>query len=781
MKIFIVIAIVLGGVLFECKAQSIVANLSKKFEQYQSVWTKTKLHLLFNQDKFSPGDTIWFKAYFLNEDFSFIKGKQLIDFDLTDSNGKSALHFVFMIIDGQGQNQCTIPGSLPAGIYQVNAYSSWMKNFNSKFIFSKEIVIVKDNQILPANKSMMSVATEGKHLVRSVPNKISIKSQAAAAIQVVDSKNQEVGSATTDVNGLATVVFTPEINTSYFVKRISDAVKVSLPVVEDDGCVLLVTPSAGISEPVKIIASSPPSSLLRNQELVMIVSSKGKIYHTASFTQRNKDLVELQIPYEKLTEGVSKISILNQAGALLASRDFFSSTEHSIQPEVQIAKTSFQTREKVTVDISLTDSKGQPIEGEFALNVINKGLFKDAKQNSFSDELNLPLNTGNEFVVDRSTSDWMTSLDNYLILFTDELPWKEILKNESKPFYRFTNVIQKRGSVYFADTSLPVPELTQLTFYLQHNKSVYHTFVDKGKVWLTMPDVFGQDEVFYLAESKRKQIPNVKIVWEDDPVPTTALSTFKEIQARDTYAEFTKKKRLIEHSYGFYSALNQGEVVISRKSNADFEDEIMGADIFINVQDYILFPTMEELIKEVIPPLYHRKFGERNIVRVKLPEPMNSNITGDAVYVIDGIATNNTAFFLSLKPADLLTVKVVRDPVKLSRFGLMGKNGIVIVQTKNGDTREPIDPSKMIAGLSKPLHFVSSNYSNANDIHRPDFRSTIYWNPSIKTDSEGKATVEFFSSDDIGKFKIRIDGITTEGRPFSAEKEIEVTLNEIKN
>ncbi|HEY5822972.1 MAG TPA: hypothetical protein VIT44_01320, partial [Cyclobacteriaceae bacterium] len=523
----------------------------------------------------------------------------------------------------------------------------------------------------------------------------------------------------------------------------------------------------------------PSSSPLRNQELAMIVSSKGKIYHTVSFSQGNKDFVELQIPYEKLPDGVSKISILNQAGALVASRDFFSSTEGSIQPELQVAKTSFHTREKVTVDISLTDGKGQPIEGEFALSVLNKGLFNAEKQNSFSDELNLL--RGNKFIVDRSAPDWIKSLDNYLILFTEELPWKEIIKNDSKPTYRFTNVVQKRGSVYFADTSLPVPELTQLTFYLQHNQSVYHTFVDKGKVWLTMPDVFGQDEVFYIAESKRKQIPNIKIVWEDDPIPTTVLSPYREIQTSDPYAEFSKKRRLIDHSYGFYSSHNQTETVINKKANTDFEDEIMGADVSIKIQDYILFSTMQELIKEVIPPLYHRKFGEREIVRVKLPEPMNSNITGDAVYVIDGIATNNTAFFLSLIPADLLTIKIVRDPVKLARFGLMGKNGIVIVQTKNGDAREPVDPSRIITGINKSLNFTNSNHSSVNDIHRPDFRSTVYWNPSIKTDSKGKSTVEFFCSDDIGKLQIRIDGITTGGKPFSTEKEIQVVLSEVKN
>ena len=157
---------------------------------------------------------------------------------------------------------------------------------------------------------------------------------------------------------------------------------------------------------------------------------------------------------------------------------------------------------------------------------------------------------------------------------------------------------------------------------------------------------------------------------------------------------------------------------------------------------------------------------------------MVGKVTGDPVYIIDGIATKNTAFFLSLKPSDLLTVKVVKDPHKLERFGLMGKNGIVIVQTRKGNAREPLDdPSKLIEGLNRSVSFKARDHSGAEDAHRPDFRSSVYWNPSVKTDSNGKASVDFFCSDDIGKLSIRIDGLTTEGKPFSAGQDLEVGVD----
>ena len=105
----------------------------------------------------------------------------------------------------------------------------------------------------------------------------------------------------------------------------------------------------------------------------------------------------------------------------------------------------------------------------------------------------------------------------------------------------------------------------------------------------------------------------------------------------------------------------------------------------------------------------------------------------------------------------------------------MGKNGIVIVQTRNGDVREPLgDSSKLIEGINRPVSFKVGDNTGSSFPRRPDFRSTIYWDPSLKTDSNGKAMIEFLCSDNIGTLSIRVDGITKGGMPFSATGEMKV-------
>ena len=41
----------------------------------------------------------------------------------------------------------------------------------------------------------------------------------------------------------------------------------------------------------------------------------------------------------------------------------------------------------------------------------------------------------------------------------------------------------------------------------------------------------------------------------------------------------------------------------------------------------------------------------------------------------------------------------------------------------------------------------------------PDLRTTIYWNPVVKTDSEGKATVEFYSADAVTSYSYIMEGM----------------------
>ena len=56
-------------------------------------------------------------------------------------------------------------------------------------------------------------------------------------------------------------------------------------------------------------------------------------------------------------------------------------------------------------------------------------------------------------------------------------------------------------------------------------------------------------------------------------------------------------------------------------------------------------------------------------------------------------------------------------------------------------------------------------------IAKPDFRSTLYWNPKIKFQGNS-ANIEFFNSDIVQRYKIVIQGMDQVGRLSYLEMEI---------
>ena len=45
-----------------------------------------------------------------------------------------------------------------------------------------------------------------------------------------------------------------------------------------------------------------------------------------------------------------------------------------------------------------------------------------------------------------------------------------------------------------------------------------------------------------------------------------------------------------------------------------------------------------------------------------------------------------------------------------------------------------------------------------------DLRSTVYWNPDIITDENGKASVEFFNADGSGNYRVVAQGLEPAGK-----------------
>jgi hypothetical protein len=65
--------------------------------------------------------------------------------------------------------------------------------------------------------------------------------------------------------------------------------------------------------------------------------------------------------------------------------------------------------------------------------------------------------------------------------------------------------------------------------------------------------------------------------------------------------------------------------------------------------------------------------------------------------------------------------------------------------------------------LMYPQQFYSPKYTVKKPVTSADYRSTIFWEPNINTDQNGKAKVSFYTSDIMEKYHVKVTGIDVTG------------------
>lgn len=191
-------------------------------------------------------------------------------------------------------------------------------------------------------------------------------------------------------------------------------------------------------------------------------------------------------------------------------------------------------------------------------------------------------------------------------------------------------------------------------------------------------------------------------------------------------------------------------------------------DVELRMDDYIKLPVMQEVFFELIPgvTLKSRKAGYEMIVT----DPIEyKSFESPATLMVDGVVIDDASIIANMDPELVEKIDVVRERYFVGDYLFYG---IVNVITKAGNfsnvtlpdyaVRLPyraIDPSD---SFSAPIYPDDARKQS----RIPDLRNTLYWNPSVKFDSSGKANLEFWSSDFTTDYEIIVQGLSKNGKPF---------------
>lgn len=199
-------------------------------------------------------------------------------------------------------------------------------------------------------------------------------------------------------------------------------------------------------------------------------------------------------------------------------------------------------------------------------------------------------------------------------------------------------------------------------------------------------------------------------------------------------------------------------------------------EIEIFLDDYIKLPSMEEVFIEFLPGVILR--SRRSGYEIKITNPLTDNFYVEPpVVMIDGVIINDLTVLVDLDPERVEKIEAIKTPYLIGDLIL---HGIVNVITRSGDFSEVTIPEYAVILpykiIDDPSQIVFPDYSSEKmrQSRTPDLRNTLYWNPSVKTNSNGKAEVEFWTSDLPGVYTITIQGITGTGKKISLYKSFTV-------
>ncbi|HLF34490.1 MAG TPA: hypothetical protein VI583_09640, partial [Cyclobacteriaceae bacterium] len=108
-------------------------------------------------------------------------------------------------------------------------------------------------------------------------------------------------------------------------------------------------------------------------------------------------------------------------------------------------------------------------------------------------------------------------------------------------------------------------------------------------------------------------------------------------------------------------------------------------------------------------------------------------------------------------------------------YGAIGGNGVIAVYSKSRAARYPEEGRKgmidfIYPGYSLRREFYSPKYDIVNEKQvKPDYRRTLFWEPTLTTNDQGNIRFSFYTSDESARYRIEVEGMAYNGIPVEKE------------
>ncbi len=383
-------------------------NGIRRINSFVDSLTKTfpveKLYLQTDKPMYNSGDTLWLKGYlFEATNLTQSTKSGLVYTEIIDKDNQIIKRMLFQVNDGLFRGSITLDNELHVGTFSLRAYTNWMRNWGSDYIFTKKLFYINTTAASPinnyssafsSNKPNGSTANrsnraddidlqfmpEGGNLVSGIQSRVGFKAVAANGVgidvsgKIYNNKKQEVASFKTAHAGMGSFDFTPTAGENYFARIITVGIEpktYTLPKAEASGVVLKVINDFG-SDVLKV--NMVCSETIPNAApYYLIAQSRGVVCYGAIAKFTNKE-VNSVIPIDKFPTGIVRFTLFDENLNPVNERITFVNHQDGLNIRLKTDKENYQTRDSVTLHLKVTDKNSMPVQGSFSVAVTDDGL-----------------------------------------------------------------------------------------------------------------------------------------------------------------------------------------------------------------------------------------------------------------------------------------------------------------------------------------------------------------------------------------------------------------------
>ena len=579
-----------------------------------------------------------------------------------------------------------------------------------------------------------------------------------------NSKGDTLTNFRSEHNGMGIFTMNPVDNETYYVTaRTNDSItkRFDLPAIEPKGISIAMS---HYKQEIRYEIQKTETTEWP-QKLFLLAHTRGKL---AILQPINPERTFGKMNDSLFTEGITHFMLIDQQGNALSERLVFVPDHKPNQWQITADQPTYGKREKVSLQIAAKDNEGNPVEGTFSVSITDR---KSIQPDSLADNIlsNLLLTSDLKGYVEdpayyflNQDARTLRSID-YLMM-THGWRRHKIENVLRTPSLNFTNYIEKGQTIsgrimgFFGANVKKGPICVLAPKY-----NIIATTETDEKGQFIVNTSFRDSTTFLVQARTKKGFAGVDILMDPPqyPVATHKAPYFNGAATfMEDYLMNTRDQYYMEGGMRVY---NLKEVTVTAKRERPSSKSIYTGGINT-------YTVEEDRLQGYGQTAFDAASRLPSVTITNGSEIHIRNNSEPAIIVIDDIVYEDASDILKdIQVSDMSSISLLRgaDAVIL---GPRASGGAVVITLK--DPRNlPARPAQGIItytplGYSESVEFYHPTYDTPEkkNAQRSDFRSTVYWNPELRLDAEGKATIEYYTPDSTAPEDIIIEGVDKNGK-----------------